>query len=465
MNLFAVLKHFDPMFGRDLHTMWPPGTPAPAAPVPHLCSSSMMGIGSRTTLWDQTVFTHFGWSMQRGTDIGPLIPHFPPGPNMLIPLIWVASASKSEWGSQQYLVKNKPAACALLMVINPNLNCCDPTPLPLDIVLGITTHFVGMTLGEIIAGALAMLMDMAIAAALNFLGSALFDTSATLGIGNKVLFELKEALDLGHFVYERALFKPVWYLLGKVPLWEATNWMLKKGTEGFMKGLVLQLPKILAMDEAGSPLGFSFTPNGFAYLDNQGKADPNSNDSPGFMERAYDAQRDAIDNPSVPTHDVPPAGAEGAPGMADAGSDGAGGASGADAPDAGPGISAAPGPSAASDAGPNMSVDPGASAADQGPNMDVNPGPSGAPDAGPNRSVDPGSSGAAGQGPNMSVDPGPSATDPGPNMDVNPGPSAAPDAGPNTSVDPGSSGAAGQGPNMSVDPGSSGVDEDPDGGR
>ncbi len=68
MNLFAVMKHFDPMFGRDLHTVWPPGAPA-ASPVPgpHLTTATLMGVGL-TAQMDTTVFTHFGWSMQRGTD-------------------------------------------------------------------------------------------------------------------------------------------------------------------------------------------------------------------------------------------------------------------------------------------------------------------------------------------------------------------------------------------------------------
>ena len=95
MNLFACLKHFDPMFGRDLHTVWPPGAPsASPVPGPHLTTSTLMGVGLTASM-AKKVFTHFGWSMQRGTDIGPMITHIGLVPNMLSPLLFIASASKS----------------------------------------------------------------------------------------------------------------------------------------------------------------------------------------------------------------------------------------------------------------------------------------------------------------------------------------------------------------------------------
>ena len=391
MNLFAVLKHFDPMFGRDLHIALPPGSPVPTPPAPHLTTDTLMGKGI-TVLWDKTVFTHFGWSVQRGSDIGPFIAHIPLAPNTLIPLIMLASASKSEWGSQQYLVKNKPAACALLFVVNPNLNCCDPVPMPLDAVLAITTHFVGMTWGEIVAGALMMALDVLITGAINYLGGALFDK-------------------MGQAIYERALYKPMSFLFARVPFNKVTDWFFQHGVEEIVaKGFAAPLAKLVGMDFLGSPVGFSFPPNAFSFLDDTGK-DPSIADSPGFMELAYNAQRDAIDNPSVPTHDVPPNGAEGAGGMTGTEDAGAGGANGAGGGDDGPTMSTSSVSPVAADQGPNMSMDPGGSDAEAGPNMSPNPGASPAADAGTNMSPNPGISPAADERPNMSVDPGSSGRD------------------------------------------------------
>jgi hypothetical protein len=352
MNLFGVMKHFDPMFGRDLHTVWPAGAPSPSpVPGPHLTTATLMGLGL-TAQMDTTVFTHFGWSMQRGTDIGPMIAHISLVPNMLSPLLFLSSASKSEWGSQQYLVGGKPAACALLFVVNPNLNCCDPVPLPLDVVLTVTTQFVGMTLGEILAGALMMLVDTAIQGAINFLGSALLDPLATA-------------------IYERALFKPMLLMLDHLPYNKAVNWLMRKDlVERVAKGLTLQLPKIVALDALGAPLGYSFPINGFSSLDNLAK-DPANPDSPGAMEKAYNATRDYIDGPGAETHDVPPSagpnmGAEGAGGDGGVG-DGGGGDAGAGITDGGDSPSGGVRGSAGPGASPKGSPDGGVGGADGGP--------------------------------------------------------------------------------------------------
>jgi hypothetical protein len=76
--------------------------------------------------------------------------------------------------ADQYGAAGNPAA-ALAIVVNPNLNCGFPLPTPFGFVIAPTTHFVGMTLGDFVAGALSMAFDFLIQALLNKIGSVLGD--------------------------------------------------------------------------------------------------------------------------------------------------------------------------------------------------------------------------------------------------------------------------------------------------
>jgi hypothetical protein len=175
--MFAVLKAWHPMIGRDFHIPWPPGSPSPLpSPAPYTTFSVMYGTGV-TCRYTKTMFTsEWAPAMVRGTDIGPLIPHIGP-PSITILLEILLSGSKSHFGpigtqvSDQYGAAGNPAA-ALGIVINPNLNCGFPLPTPTGIVIAPTTHFVGMTLGDLVAGLLSMAFDFLIQALLNKLGAA-----------------------------------------------------------------------------------------------------------------------------------------------------------------------------------------------------------------------------------------------------------------------------------------------------
>jgi hypothetical protein len=113
--------------------------------------------------------------MARGTDIGPVIPHLG-APSVPLPIEIAFSASKSHFGPRSYVEKdnkgeNNHIAAALLEHLNPNLNCGTPFPTPTGLVLAMNTHGVGMTWGDIVAGAVQMAIDTALQTALYYAGN------------------------------------------------------------------------------------------------------------------------------------------------------------------------------------------------------------------------------------------------------------------------------------------------------
>lgn len=171
----AVLKNFHPMLGRDLHIPWPPGSPAPLpSPVPYVTTSTMMGLGLTCSKAEDVLSQYWGLTMLIPTDIGPMIPHMGPPSNLLaieIPM----SASKSYFGCGRYMSKGSPVAVALLGQTNLNLNCGTPVPTPFGQVIALTTHYMDMSLGDLVSGLLHMGFDFALQAALNKLGSKVGD--------------------------------------------------------------------------------------------------------------------------------------------------------------------------------------------------------------------------------------------------------------------------------------------------
>jgi hypothetical protein len=163
----GVLKHWHPMIGRDRHIPWPPGAPAPAtAPSTYLATQFMCGLNVTAQIADDHLSDHWGLTMLKVTDIGPMIAHFGP-PSILLAIEMPLSYSKSYWGSSRYVSKGKPVAAALLWHFNPNLNCGYPMPTVTNSVIALTTHEVQMTWGDIISGALQMGFDYLIMWAIN----------------------------------------------------------------------------------------------------------------------------------------------------------------------------------------------------------------------------------------------------------------------------------------------------------
>lgn len=158
--MFAVMKHWDLMIGIDRHIPWPPESPIPLPdPVPYVTIMVLMGLQPLTPMMAFSSMTLYGWTMQRGTDIGPGIPHIGM-PSLLTPLDMLFSSSVSYFGPTAYQHEAEPCAAALLCVINLNANCQEPVALPTGLVLCITTHYTMMSFFDILFGFGTMIFDM-----------------------------------------------------------------------------------------------------------------------------------------------------------------------------------------------------------------------------------------------------------------------------------------------------------------
>ncbi len=224
--MHIVLRQYHVMAGCDLHdevTAVIPPVPAPK--IPHIAGHVMQGWGITSTalMTDDTVKALGTKIMQRDTDIGNGIIHVPIPPYppcALLPLIIPFSGSKSYFGPQTVVAQNKPIAGALLIVVNPNLNCADPCAMPLNVVVAWGNVVCGMSIGDIIGGILAMGIDAAITFGFNKLGG---------WVGGK--------------------------LFGKV-----TNVFFNKMAEGLVSQVIQQL--------TGSPLGYTNAPLHYLLGDN-----------------------------------------------------------------------------------------------------------------------------------------------------------------------------------------------------
>ncbi|MBZ5638494.1 MAG: hypothetical protein LAO51_07000 [Acidobacteriia bacterium] len=174
--MHIVLRQYHVMAGCDYHnevTATPPPVPAPM--IPHVVGHVMQGWGITATalMTDDKVKALGTKIMQRDTDIGNGIIHVPIPPYppcALLPLIIPTSGSKSYFGPATVLAQGKPIAGAVLIVVNPNLNCADPCAMPLNVVVAWGNVVCGMTIGDILGGILAMGIDAAITFGFNKLG-------------------------------------------------------------------------------------------------------------------------------------------------------------------------------------------------------------------------------------------------------------------------------------------------------
>jgi hypothetical protein len=165
--VFCALMTIHPMVGVDFHDGIPPPGPVMVPKIPHFTVATLKWL-LPTSAPTPKVQGPFGFSlMQQGTDIGNFIPHV--AANYLLPLVIATSGSKSHFGASTVQSEGKPTAAALLIAVNPNLNCSGPAmpPLPSGFVIAPNTVLVGMTLGDIIGGIFSMAVDCAIQFGLN----------------------------------------------------------------------------------------------------------------------------------------------------------------------------------------------------------------------------------------------------------------------------------------------------------
>jgi hypothetical protein len=176
--MHAVLKHWHPMVGVDLHI---PVVPPPGPPAPYYTFHTLAG----TYITSKIAWTHasqgVGFTMQEGTDIGPFILHSGP-PSVTLPVEWVLSSSKSHFSSSAYMADGERVAVALMMIVNPNLNCGTPVPTPFGFVLAFNTHMVHMSLADYMAGYISLFVDFGLQSLLQWgTGRALGAISSRLG--------------------------------------------------------------------------------------------------------------------------------------------------------------------------------------------------------------------------------------------------------------------------------------------
>lgn len=170
--MFAVMKHFDLMIGIDVHTCWPPPDPKPNGPAPYLTIMFLHGLQPLTPMMAPTCLTLSGMTMQRGTDIGPGIPHIGP-PSKLTPIDILLSSSVSYFGPSAYTCEGQSVAAALMMVVGLNANCWEIGPIPSGLVICPTTHFTGMTPMDVLFGVMCYGLDVAMEQATGVASEAL----------------------------------------------------------------------------------------------------------------------------------------------------------------------------------------------------------------------------------------------------------------------------------------------------
>jgi hypothetical protein len=156
------MKNWDLMIGIDYHICWPPGSPLPLpTPVRYTTVMLLNGLQPLTPMLAPTSQTFYGLTVQRGSDIGPGIPHIGP-PSILTPLDVLCSSSVSYFGASAYTHEGQPCAAALLVAVGLNTNCHASTSLPTGLVFCVTTHFTWMTPFDILFGFACILFDAAL---------------------------------------------------------------------------------------------------------------------------------------------------------------------------------------------------------------------------------------------------------------------------------------------------------------
>ena len=382
MPIMAVLKHLHPMIGVDFHDeISPPGVPVPS--IPHLVAGILCfpPWGVVTGKCNSTVWTTTAMSLAQGTDMGFFIPHIPlpPAPaNILAPIITLASGSKSHFGAQNHKTPAGPLAFACLVVVNLNLNCGGPTrpPLPSGFVLAVfQLTWQGVTWGDIIAGALHMLVDALVQFGINrFLST---------GLGGKALNWLTGKI-AGAIASRVSVMGVRLSTLGVTSLGDLIQAVMggSRLSRFLGYGFAEQLPGILAGLGVGTPIGYSPdlapTSQGGNLADKGQAAAAHGIDS--ALDRMFNSPT-LEQHPSAPP--TPDAGTGGGSGVDPGSSGGAGGSGGSG--DGGPSATTASG--SGGTCGPDD--DPGGSGGSGGD-------PTSTPTGGSGGTSGPGSSGGSG---------------------------------------------------------------------
>jgi hypothetical protein len=162
----ALLRHFDPMVGLDLHDeVAPPNAPAPR--VLHLVAGLLCSPpwGALTGKPNPKVWATGGMVLSQGTDMGFLIPHAPLQPaSLLAAVLSAGSGSKTSFGAHRNRAKSGALAATVAGATGLNLNCGDGLPPgPTGQVLAFfQLVWQGTTSGDVTAGVLHTVVDVVV---------------------------------------------------------------------------------------------------------------------------------------------------------------------------------------------------------------------------------------------------------------------------------------------------------------
>lgn len=165
----CVIANRHAMVGLDLHEGFPALVPLPCIPfAPHVVFALMVRGGP---WWmagpseNHDISMPPGHAMAKIFDIGMFIPHITlPALNHFVYMLLytLASASQGHFGVAHVLTPKGPIAVALMLFVNPQLNCDHPLPLPTGQVIAPNTVVACMTFGDFLAGVFSMVLTSAV---------------------------------------------------------------------------------------------------------------------------------------------------------------------------------------------------------------------------------------------------------------------------------------------------------------
>lgn len=159
----------------------PPAVPAPAptAAVEMIATIAwtagfVLGKNKFTT----TVSHKSGFIMQEGHDIGPLIPDVTiPPTNVWYAKMWPLSKREVKFSSSTVKMNGKAVGCTTIIPPFVMICCGEPISIPFgySVICPLNTVRVGMTLGDIFAGALSIVVSVGLDIIFNKIGGKLGD--------------------------------------------------------------------------------------------------------------------------------------------------------------------------------------------------------------------------------------------------------------------------------------------------
>lgn len=168
MLAWATLNYCDATYPAivGLHSSAPiPPSPVPAGPWPHtdIPTTQMWVPGIVTSnKFTTTVFHHFGQLTLDGHDVGYLIPHITVGPpSVQLPIVIAFSSRGMNFVASTVQGNGKGVSTAMPL---PMMVCMDPVspPLAFSFASLASTTFVGLTMGDIVAGIINIGFSMTI---------------------------------------------------------------------------------------------------------------------------------------------------------------------------------------------------------------------------------------------------------------------------------------------------------------